>query len=389
MTATARALDHLMRAVGDPMADIRDIGPGHPEFSRARVLRAAAGVLAKTPAMLPVIADALRTTGESAVSAREQAHLAAAAAWLHGKPVLAAESYGSILSRWPHDVLALRLAQSCYFFLGWHTDLRTVVDSVRTLWERDAEGFGFVLAMAAFGHAENGDATGAEALGREALRLNPACPIGVHAMAHAFAESGRNRHGPSWMRDQIAQWGGDSRMRTHNAWHLAMFDADSGNVDSALGILDSWLLPPSMESALDACDATALLHRLSAEGVEDEGRWRRISDAFEHAWTPGFWPYVDLHAGLAHLSAGQRARAERFKARIDAVALGDDYAAWRARRITQPGLEALAAWAGSNHDQAAQLLAEFEPSVNGAGGSRVQLDIFRRLGHEAIATAAR
>jgi hypothetical protein len=389
MEATTRALDQLLRAVGNPIAEIRDIGPGHPEFIRAKVVRAAAGVLAKTPAALPAIADALRASDESSASPREQAHFAAAAAWLNGKPVLAAETYASILTSWPHDLLALRLAQSCYFFLGWHAELRAIVDSVWPLWQRDAEDFRFVLAMAAFAHAENGDASGAETLGREALKLNPACPIGLHAIAHAFAESGRSRLGANFMRDQVAHWGGDSRMRTHNAWHLAMFDADSGNVDSALSILDAWLLPPIMESALDACDAAALLHRLSAEGVEDEGRWRRISDAFEHTWTPGFWPYVDLHAGLAHLSAGQAARAERFKKKIDAMALGDDYAAWRARRITQPGLEALTAWAGSNHDQAAQLLAEFGPSVSGAGGSRVQLDIFRRLGREAVPTASR
>jgi hypothetical protein len=389
MEATTRALDQLLRAVGNPIADIRDIGPGHPEFTRAKLLRAAAGVLAKTPAALPAIADALRATDDSAASPREQTHFAAAAAWLNGKPVLAAETYASILSGWPHDLLALRLAQSCYFFLGWHAELRAVVDAVWPSWKRDDEDFRFVLAMAAFAHAENGDAAGAETLGREALKLNPACPIGLHAIAHAFAESGRSHLGANFMRDQVAHWGGDSRMRTHNAWHLAMFDADSGNVDSALSILDAWLLPPIMDSPLEACDATALLHRLSVEGVEDEGRWTRISDAFEHTWTPGFWPYVDLHAGLAHLSAGQPARAEGFRAKIDAVALGDNYAAWRAKRITQPGLDALSAWAGSNHGQAVQLLAEFGPSVNGAGGSRVQLDIFRRLGREAVSTAAR
>jgi len=389
MNATARALDHLMRAVGDPVADVQHIGPGHPELARANVLRAAVGVLAKTPDKLPFIAAALRTPEDSGASPRERAHLAAGAAWVSGKPVLAAEKYVAILGSWPHDLLALRLAQSCYFFLGWHAELRAVVESVWPAWKRDAAGFGFVLAMAAFARAENGDVSGAESLGREALERDPACPIGVHALAHAFAESGRSRLGAKWMRDQIAHWGGDSRMRTHNAWHLAMFDAENGDIDSALSILDSWLLPSSVESPLDACDATALLHRLSADGVEDEGRWSRISDAFEHSWTPGFWPYVDLHAALAHLSAGQRARAEHFKKRIDAVALGDDYAAWRAKGITQPGLEALTAWAGSSPEQAARLLSEFGASVSGAGGSRVQLDIFRRLERSVASTATR
>jgi 4-oxalocrotonate tautomerase len=172
-------------------------------------------------------------------------------------------------------------------------------------------------------------------------------------------------------------------MRTHNAWHLAMFDADSGNVASALGILDTWLLPASMTSPLDACDAAALLWRLAADGVEDDGRWRRISDAFERAWTPGFWPYVDLHAGLAHFSAGQAARAKRLMQEVDALALGTDYAAWRARLITQPGLQALAAWAENGYDRAARLFAQLGPFISNAGGSRVQLDIFKSLEREA------
>ena len=382
MQPTARALDRFLRAVGDPIAEIRDIGPGHPEFVEATVLRAAAGVLAKTPDALPVVADALRAAEDLVAPAGPRAHLDAARAWLDGDPMLAAERYASILSRWPHDVLALRLAQSCYFFLGRHAQLCEVVDAVWPAWTREREGFGFVLAMASFAHAENGDAAYAEALGREALKLNPACPIGVHAVAHAFAESGRNHLGAQWMRDQVAQWGGESRMRTHNAWHLAMFDADRGNVDSALGILDTWLLPASVTSPLDACDAAALMWRLARDGVEDEGRWRRISDAFEYA-TPGFWPYVDLHAGLAHFGAGQRTRAKRLVRQVNELARGNSDAASRARRITQPGLRALAAWSESDYARAARLFAQIGPRVTDAGGSRAQLGIFRCLGAEA------
>jgi hypothetical protein len=382
MQPTARALDRFLRAVGDPIAEIRDIGPGHPEFVEATVLRAAAGVVAKTPDALPAVADALRAAEDLVAPAPARAHLDAARAWLDGDPLLAAERYASILSRWPHDVLALRLAQSCYFFLGRHAQLCEVVDEVWHAWQRDSYDFGFVLAMASFAHAENGDAAYAEALGREALKVNPACPIGVHAVAHAFAESGRNHLGAQWMRDQVAQWAGESRMRTHNAWHLAMFDADLGNVGSAVGILDTWLLPASVTSPLDACDAAALMWRLAGDGVEDEGRWRRISDAFAYA-TPGFWPYVDLHAGLAHLGAGQRTRAKQLVRQIDVLARGNGDAASRARRITRPGLQALAAWSENDYARAARLFAQIGPRVTDAGGSRIQLGIFKDLGAEA------
>jgi phenylpyruvate tautomerase PptA (4-oxalocrotonate tautomerase family) len=384
MKATSLALDHLLRAVGDPGVELLDIGPGHPEFERAQTIRVAAGVLAKSTDALPAIAQAIRATDGVAVSPETRAHLAAAEAWASGNPVMAAERYASILQRWPRDLLALRLVQSCYFFLGWHDRFFPVIDSVMPAWTRDRTDFEFVLAMAAFSHAENGDAAYAEVLGRKALANDPSCPIGVHAVAHAMAESGRNLEGAQWMRDQRAHWTGDSRMRTHNAWHLAMFDAEEGNVASALRVLDAWLLPASAQSPLDACDAAALLWRLATEGVDVGRRWRMVSDAFEKTVTPGFWPYVDLHAALAHMAAGQKARAQRLAQAIGLCAEGANTAALRARHITQPGLRALDAWAEGRYGEAARLLAGLQPLFGYAGGSRVQLEIFKSIEHEAV-----
>jgi hypothetical protein len=237
--------------------------------------------------------------------------------------------------------------------------------------------------MASFAHAENGDAAFAEALGRQSLARDPACPLGVHAVAHAIAQSGRHRKGAQWMRDQRRHWAGDSRMRTHNAWHLAMFDVQDGNVAAALRILDAWLLPAGTRSPLDACDATGLLWRLTTEGVVDETRWCRVSDAFEQTSTPGFWPYVDLHAGLAHLIAGKQARAQRLVQAIEQCAQGRDYAALRARHITVPGLRGLGAWVEGRYGEAAALLADVRPLLADAGGSRVQLEVFHSIECEA------
>jgi hypothetical protein len=380
---TSRALDHLLRATGDPIADLSPITPGQREFPRAQTLRAAVGVLAKVPDALPLVAQAIHAPEDLALSERERAHRAAAAAWLAGNPVLAAESYAFILARWPRDLLALRLAQSCYFFLGWHDRLCDIVDSVVHAWSRDRRGFGFLLAMASFAHAENGNTAHAEALGREALARDPACPLGVHAVAHAFAESGRHAGGAQWMREQRAHWATESRMCTHNAWHLAMFDIEEGDLASAVSILDHWLIPASAQSQLDACDAAALLWRLAGEGLDDDGRWRRVSDAFEKTVTPGFWPYIDLHAALAHGSAGHHARLARLVERIESRATGNDYAALRALHITLPGLRALTAWSQGRYHEAAITFSRIRPLLYRAGGSRVQLEIFSSIEAEA------
>jgi hypothetical protein len=364
MSMTSLALDHFLCAVGDPIADVQGIGPDHPEFGRAQIVRAAAGVLAKSPGALPALAQVVRAGTGPGASPRTRAHLAAAQAWLDGDPVFAAECYVSILRKWPHDLLAVRLALSCWFFLGRHDRSSAAIAMIMMAWTPDQPGYTALLAMAAFAHAENGDAEAAEALGRMALAVEPSCPMGVHAVAHAFAESGRHREGARWMREQHAHWHRHSRMCTHNAWHLAMFDAEDGDAASALAILDKWLLPAGESSPIDACDATGLLLRLSAQGLDDAGRWRRISDALERNLIPGFWPYVDIHAAIAHHAAGKPQRVQRLFTAISTRAKGADHAGHRARTVTLPTVRAL--------------LSGGEPSLLGAGGSHVQLGLVRR-----------
>jgi hypothetical protein len=236
--------------------------------------------------------------------------------------------------------------------------------------------------MACFAYAESGDAAHAESLGREALAYEPACPMGVHAVAHAYAESGRHGEGARWMREQRDHWATVSRMRTHNAWHLAMFDVERGDVESALAILDRTLLPASAESALDVCDAAGLLWHLAAAGVKAEARWLALSNVFDRV-TPGFWPYVDLHAAVAHANAGQNARMQRLARAVERCAAGNDYAALRARLVTQPGLQALAAWGEGRYAEAAERLQRLRPFLSDAGGSRIQLELFDSIEKEA------
>ncbi|MBX9628909.1 MAG: hypothetical protein K2X67_00175 [Burkholderiales bacterium] len=376
MLLTAHALDCFLRAAGDPVAELRHVGPGHAEFEQAQIIRIAVGVLAKNPAAFPAIGAAIAAFDGMPLAARTDAHVLAAEAWCSGDPVAAAEAYVSITNRWPDDLVALRLLQSCFFFLGWHERLCKLMDEHLAAWSGDQVGFGFLLAMTCFAHAEGGDSDYAESLGRQALRGDPSCPIGVHAVAHAIAASGRSAHGAQWMRDQRAHWESDSRMRTHNAWHLAMFHVEQGSYASALGILDGWLLPASAQSALDACDATALLWRLQDDGGDENGRWLRLSDAFERSMTPGFWPFVDLHAAIAHEAAGQHDRMQRLSRVIDHCAMRQDFAASRARSITQPGLRVLTAWAEGRHGQARELWGDLRVSLGDCGGSHVQLDLF-------------
>jgi len=394
---TGTALDEILRAVGDPLVTLSAIGPGHAEAEEAQLLRAAVGVIAKTPATFPAIAEAVRHLREASPSPRARAHIAATEAWLRGEPLLAAERYAAAAHVFPHDLLALRLALSSFFFVGSRARACEVVDETMQAWDAEDAGFEFVLAMASFVHAENRDAAQAETLGRRALARDPACPAGVHAVAHAIAESGRPRDGARWMREQRSHWATESHMRTHNAWHLAMFDVEAGDVESAYGILERCLLPASMRSPHAACDTTELLWRLQRDRHDDGCvRWRVLSDAFERTMTPGFWPYVDIHAGLAHALAGERSRLRSLIEKIEEVERGatsSDFSVWRAWRITKPYLRMLDALADGDHHGIADALTRLHPNLDALGGSSIQLaavaSIPRRASQQRLADPCR
>ena len=380
-SAVQRATEMALRAVGDPLAEIGGISDDDPDAPAAHVLQAALGVLAKDARVHRLIRAALdaTTVTSHSLTAWEIAHLDAARRWLEGEPRAAARQYERILERWPRDLLALRLAQSCYFFLGEHRKMSEVVDLVAPAWSSSDPAFAYVQAMSAFARAETGDAETAEALGRRALSVEPACPYGVHAVAHALLERGEHARGAAWMKQQEAHWKNGSRMLAHNAWHLALFELESGNVDAAVELLDEWLLPHAADSPLDAADATGLLWRLETRGWRARDRWRFLSDCWNATHgCAGHWPYLDLHAAVAFHGAGHHARLQHLTGQITTCAQGSNAIAMRAREIALPGLSVVAAFM-QGEPFAAEHRERLRARVCEIGGSRAQLDIFEQM----------
>jgi tetratricopeptide (TPR) repeat protein len=375
MKGISKALDHLLRATGDPLRDLDAIGPDDPRFAYSEVIRAGIGVLAKVPEALPEITRATRVMDTPGLPLRLRSHLEAAQLWVAGDALQAARRYARIIEQWPHDLLAMRLAQSCYFFVGQLEQTCALLDQALKIWRRETNGFGFVLAMASFSHAEAGHSERAEQLGREALARDPACPMGVHAVAHAIAEARSPGRGAAWMRSQRAHWAVPSRMRSHNAWHLAMFDVEDGRMAPAMNLLDHCLLPAARHSPGEACDATSLLGRLAGQQLDIGDRWQQLSDDFER-WQPGFWPYLDMHAAVAHVRAGILHRSQRLMRSIQVCAAHSSPSAWRARQITIPFLRAVMMWRDGNPKMANAALTKLRPVLHSAGGSRLQRDIF-------------
>jgi len=378
--AFGRALDQLLRATGDPLVEIEPVLNEHPTFAMGHLLRAAIAILAKDASALPLLAASLSAAARAggSLTEHERRHVAAARAWLSGEPGLAAERYACIVRAAPRDLLALRLAQSCYFFVGQTTALRDVVDLAAPGWSR-MPGFQYLLAMTAFGYAENGHTEWAETLGRRAVEIEPEFPFAIHAVAHALYQRRDHAGGKLWMRQHEAQWLTVGRMGAHNAWHLAQFELESGEPARALTALDQRLVPSASMSASSAADATALLWRLQLDGVDPGSRWSALSDCWTAQSSPGFWPFLDLYAAIAFNAAGHLDRARRLAHAITASARSDGHSAHLARTVTLPGLRAIEAFAAGDYASAYVTLQTLRGVLGQVGASQAQVSLFDRM----------
>jgi hypothetical protein len=385
-----RALLDFLRGRSNPRADLERTLVAEPSFLPGHVLRAGMAVAEKDRAAFPALDAALAAAERLRAHAtpRERAHLAAARAWRHGAPVRAARIYATIARRWPRDALVLRMAQSCFFYLGDDQALHDVAAGALPHWREDLPGYDCVLAMVAFGQEALGDRAGAEALCHRALALAPRNPALVHVMAHALAAEQHAERGVRFMEARAREWVLDSSLAAHNWWHAALFKLALGRTERALAIYDATLAPRRGTTAADAADAAALLWRVELAGTDVGDRWDAVAAAFAAERLPALWPLLDVHAALAFVAAGRAEDAWRLRCALSAGASGSRHAARVGREVTLPVLDALEAFAAGEYATSAALLDACCAGAARLGGSRIQREILALTLREAEARAA-
>lgn len=177
------------------MATLDAVLAEDPDFGMAHALRADLAVMSSKQGALPLIqssADAMARLGGRATP-REQAHVAAAVAWMEGRFDRAAHLYGAIATEYPRDLVALQTAHLIDFYLGDSLMLRDRFAAAMPAWSGDVPDHGYFRGMYAFGLEETAIYGRAEDLGRHALDLNPRDPWVVHALI-AYNAAGRDEH---------------------------------------------------------------------------------------------------------------------------------------------------------------------------------------------------
>lgn len=329
------------------------------------------GTTAEGTAAAAEILKELEEAGEP-LAAREAHHLDAARAWAEGRWEAAARALEQALLLHPRDLLALKVAQDLYFFLGNRLDLRDVAARVLPDWPHGQPGWGYVQGIYAFGLEENSDYRQAEARARAALRHNPRDVWAVHALAHVFEMEGSQRAGVAFLAGSASDWAA-SYFAVHNWWHRALYHLELGEIDQALDLYDNPIRAGRSTQWLDVVDAAALLWRLSLFGADITGQARQLAADIDSLVDDPVYIFNDWHAAMVFGLAGDHQRVQRLLAANRHLTAETNRAA--AARAGLALIEGFGSFAAGHPERAVELLIDIRPRANAVGGSHAQRDV--------------
>ena len=321
------------------------------------------------------------------VSARENHYIAALEAALDGQVTAAVTHYQQIVNDHPHDLFAMRLAQSELFWIGEVGWMRDISEKPASKWTANVPGYSAYLSIRAFGLEENGDYKLAEKCGREAVDLDPTDCWGAHAVAHVQIMQGRLADGVTWLSDLSGNWSAANHIVHHLWWHLALFHTERGEYEEGLNVydhrlrdLDSPLMQTMPDFYVDLQNDAALLQRLELRGVDVGDRWQPIADLAQARIGNHASPFTSAHSALALAAAGRFEDANELIQSIrdfvaeDTGALGPRYAL-----AVLPASEASVAHRKGEHQRVIDIMMPARRNLWQMGGSHAQRDLFFQL----------
>ncbi len=325
--------------------------------------------------------------GRPPSSTREQHYIAALEAALAGQVTAAATHYQQIVNDHPHDLFAMRLAQSELFWIGEVGWMRDISERAASQWTSNVPGYSAYLSIRAFGLEENGDYELAEQCGRESVELDPTGCWGAHAIAHVQIMQGRLDDGIAWLSGLSGNWSAANHIVHHLWWHLALAHTEHGDYDAGLEVydhrlrdLDSPLMLAMPDFYVDIQNDTALLQRLELRGVNIGDRWQPIADLAQTRIGNHFSPFTSAHSALALAAAGRFEEANELIRHIqdfiveDKGTLGARYAL-----AVLPASKAAVAHRKGEYQRVIDVMLPARRNLWQMGGSHAQRDLFFQL----------
>jgi hypothetical protein len=381
--ASQAAVAHFDQAVhefnvyrGDPLATADRAIAEAPRFVMAHLLKAHLYALATEPGGTAEAGKILAHVRDFPADDRERSHVAALRLMVQRNWVEAAVAMDFHNVRYPRDLLALQSGHLLDFYRANARELRDRIARALPHWPAAVPGHGIVLGMYAFGLEETGDYARGEAMGREAIALDPLDCWAHHAVAHVMEMQGRAEDGIGWMIAREPHWSGDDNFfKIHNWWHRALYHLDLGQVDEVLRLYDGPVRGSRSAVVLDLVDASALLWRLTLCGHDVGDRWGELSRAWDQHADGQLYPFNDWHAVMAYLGAGREGELERVTKALRASGAEDTDAGRWAREVALPLIEGFVAFWRRDYRRSAETLHGARYIVNRFGGSHAQRDV--------------
>ncbi|AAV96128.1 tetratricopeptide repeat protein [Ruegeria pomeroyi] len=365
-----------------------------PDFALAHAIKGLFMLLLGRREMTPVAIEAMaaaeRAAAARAITAREGHYLAALRHWLAGNPSRSVQEFEAILRAHPDDTLAMKLSHATRFVLGDPAGMRRSIERVMPAYAPDHAGRGYLLGCHAFALEETGAYDKAEIAGRQALWMVSDDAWGLHAVAHVHEMKGQSELGLDWLAGREAAWSHCNNFRYHVWWHKALMHLDQGQIDQVFDLYDSAIRKDKTDDYRDISNATSLLSRLELEGVNVGDRWEELADLSAARTEDGCLIFADLHYLLALTGDTREDAISRMLHRIKRDA--DMAQCDTTRRMADPGLAAaqgLEAFGEGQYGQAFDHLLTARGSMQLAGGSHAQRDVFERITIDAGLRAGR
>ena len=357
------AVEALVSLNGDPLSAANAAVAADDDLVLGHILRAYLCLYATSTDGLSNARKVLEDMdGIVDLGEREVLHLRAAHSWASGQWDDATHYLERALLHDSRDLLALKVAQDLYFFLGQSKDILGVVVGVLGAWPPERLGWGYLQGMYAFGLEETGDYQQAEVRARAALQKEPRDTWASHALAHVFEMQGRQPEGIAFLDASSRHWS-SSFFAVHNWWHYALYHLELGKIDEALSIYDGPIRSARSTEWLDLVDAAALLWRLSLFAHDLEDRVQPLAADIESVLNDPIYIFNDWHAVMVFGLAGAHDLNERVLTSNRRRASGTNRLV--AEQVGLTLLEGFSSFSAHRYERAFDLLTEARPFARG------------------------
>ena len=365
--------EHLAKALAD-----------EPDFALGHAVKGIFYTLLGRRELMQTAQDALESAiaaaGRVPVSAREQHIIDALKAWIDGQPRHALEHFTAIIDKAPDDILAVKLDHATRFVIGDNKGMREIIEQVLPAYGPDHPGRGYLFGCHAFTLEETGEYSRARAVGREGILISPDDAWGLHAVTHVHDMTADAAAGIEWLTGRESAWAHCNNFRYHVWWHKALMHLDLRQYDEALDLYDREVRQDKTDDYRDISNATSLLSRLELDGIDVGQRWEELADFSANRTEDGCLIFADLHYLLALVGDKRDTQIKSLMGRLHRDAKESRTEMQKA--MATPGISAargLEAFGETDYRTAFVNLSRARRSMQAAGGSHAQRDVFERL----------